>query len=95
MLRSYASQNNTFKRNGFTPFFPGRYIYLDRYFEKIFQRNNPLSITISLFDGRVSVFITTEGRKIIIKGDKGLSEEVSRHLYQLEVTRTYSIEIVK
>ncbi len=94
MLRNYAHQNSFCKNTNFSTVFPGRYLYFDKYFEKLFHSPKPLSVTIGLFDGRVTLSVIADERKILIKGEKELSDEVVRHLYQFRAARQYSVEVI-
>ncbi|MEM3609617.1 MAG: hypothetical protein QW076_01765 [Candidatus Anstonellales archaeon] len=60
----------------------------------MFSSKKPFSITISLFDGRVNVIVSTEDKKITIKGDKILSGEVLKHILRFNVVKDYIIEVL-
>ncbi len=93
MLRNYVSQNNSYNIQRFIPVFPDNYIYFDRYFKKLSENKKLHSITISLFEGRVSVLIQPDERTIYINGDRHLSNEIERHIMQLPVAKDYLIKV--
>lgn len=95
MLRSNAVQDNSYKNRNFNPVFPGRYIYFDNYFKRLFNTKKPLSLIMNLFDGRVSLTIDTSSRFIQIKGERELSDEIYRHILQFPPVREYSIEVLR
>ncbi|MCX7958117.1 MAG: hypothetical protein N3B13_03640 [Deltaproteobacteria bacterium] len=94
MLRNYSSPNNTVDNKKFNTVFPGRYLYFDKYAEKLFNNNKPFSVTFSLFDGRIRLSITTKEQKIVLTGDRELSDEVIRHLSKFPAIRNYSVEVI-
>ncbi|MCX7944849.1 MAG: hypothetical protein N2746_10125 [Deltaproteobacteria bacterium] len=94
MLKNYATQNRTTNDPKYYTFSPGRYLYLDRYLERLFQSERPFSFTISLFDGRVTLTLVIEEKRIMVRGDKQLSDEVVRHLFQFPLLRDFSIEVI-
>ncbi|MGB9600294.1 MAG: hypothetical protein ACPL7I_07055 [Myxococcota bacterium] len=94
MLRNCVSQNSTQNINRYHPVFPGRYLYFDRFFQRLSEQKKPLSLTINLFDGRVSVTISTDENSILIKGDKELKVEVMRHISLLPIARNFIIKVI-
>lgn len=94
MLRNYSLQSNTYNMGRYNTISPNRYLYFDNFFQKMSEQKRPLSLTINLFDGKVSVHISTEERSINIKGDKDLKYEVMRHISQLSISRKFSIEVI-
>jgi hypothetical protein len=95
MLRSFALQKNVQDFERFKPILPGKYLYFDRYLTNLTCQKKQFNLTINLFDGQVRVAISTTNKTISISGDKELSIEVMRHLYQIPSIRDFSIEVVR